>query len=113
MDITVKGKCPVGKVFAPTWDMVNQYKNAMMSEAEYTEYYYKLLLDRWNSDYLGFRGIVERLVAMLTGTAGMPPARSMTLVCFCPTGAFCHRHLLVKWLTYNYPNIQYMGERTI
>jgi len=26
LDITVKGRDPIGKMFAPTWDMVKQYK---------------------------------------------------------------------------------------
>jgi hypothetical protein len=106
IDITVKGNHVVGKLYAPTWDMVMGLKNGKISEAEYTSTYYKMLCDRWdNKDY---RETTLRLVDMVTGSQ----PRDLTFVCFCPTGNFCHRYLLVKWFQHNW-NILYGGERKI
>jgi hypothetical protein len=116
LDITVKGNCPAGKLYAPTWDMVQRIKVHNMAniqpimkvdaEEEYTGMYYNLLLERWKTH--GHEMI--KLVEIVQGTANMP-ARDVTLVCFCPAGSFCHRHLLVKFLQHNWA-VEYGGERT-
>lgn len=101
VDITVKGRCPAGKMWAPTWDMVTGVKKGTMSEKEYTRQYYKLLTSRWSdSDF------VEATMQLVD----MSKDRDVTLVCFCPAGAFCHRVLLVTWLQHNW-GIIYGGER--
>ncbi len=110
IDITVKGGDIVGKLFAPTWDMVQGHKAGSVTSEEYTHRYYELLIDRWKNDYCDFRATVVRLVDMATGTVVMPE-RDLTLVCFCAANAFCHRHLLVKWLQHNWPQTKYGGER--
>ena len=112
LDITVKGNCPAGKLYAPTWDMVQGIKNNNLTEEEYTGLYYNLLIQRWKEDYHDFSASMMRLVQMVQGNpaTGMPP-RDMTLVCFCPADAFCHRHLLVKFLQHNW-SVEYGGERT-
>jgi hypothetical protein len=117
LDITVKGNDPAGKLFAPTWAMVKGVKDGTLSEAWYEETYYNLLIDRWHKNYLGFRASLAKLVDIVKGGQecfrflyGMPP-RDITLVCFCPAGTFCHRHLLVKFLQHNYA-VEYGGERT-
>jgi len=105
LDITVKGNCPAGKLYAPTWAMVKGVKDGTLPEDWYTETYYNLLIDRWKTH--GHEMI--KLVEMVQGTANMP-ARDVTLVCFCPAGSFCHRYLLVNFLQHNY-GVEYGGER--
>ena len=106
LDITVKGNNIAGKNYAPTWSMVNLYNHGGMTEEQYTATYYELLLDRY-IHMRDFKGDLSRLLEMVQD-------RDVTLVCFCPKDAFCHRHLLVKWLLHNwcppYPNF-YGGER--
>jgi hypothetical protein len=106
LDITVKGNCPAGKLYAPTWEMVQGVKTNNFTEEEYTKFYYDLLLERWKTH--GHEML--KLVEIVQGTANMP-ARDVTLVCFCPAGSFCHRHLLVKFLQHNWA-VEYGGERT-
>ncbi len=55
LDITVKGKDPVGKVFAPTWKMVMGSKENRISLDEYKQMYRELMrksyhrhTDIWN-----------------------------------------------------------------
>lgn len=108
IDITVKGSHIVGKAFAPTWAMVDGYKKGSISAAEYEEQYYDLLTERWANDALDIRNVTDKLVTLFG-----PVGRDITVVCFCPAGKFCHRHLLVRWLTYNWPTTQYGGERHV
>lgn len=106
LDITVKGNCMAGKYFAPTWDMVVGHKKGKLTDDQYTELYYQLLLDRWNGkDFPDFPETLGRMLNILKD-------RDMTFVCFCPSGKFCHRHLLVKWLQHNW-DVPYGGERQI
>lgn len=101
LDITVKGNDLNGKMFAPTWDMVNQVKDGSMSEEEYTDRYYKLLNSKWSGS---FKTEVLSMVEKLKG-------EDITIVCFCATGKFCHRYLLANWLCFNF-GVEYGGERS-
>jgi len=96
-DVTVKGQDPLGKIFAPTWDMVMGVKNGTMSHEEYTRRYVAIL-----SRSLTFNA-VESLQSKF-------PA-SVTLVCFCPKGAFCHRVMLARVLETFKGFGPYKGER--
>lgn len=112
LDITVKGNNIAGKLYAPTWDMVKGLKNHLITEDAYTVGYYELLQDRWKKDWLDFRASTIRLVQMVSGGGiNNMPKRDLTLVCFCPKDTFCHRYLLVNWLTHNWPQTPYGGER--
>jgi hypothetical protein len=108
IDITVKGGDIAGKLWAPTWDMVNGWKKGNITNEQYSQKYYELLTERWNAS-VDFCQSTLRLVDMVNGTKEMP-ARDVTFVCFCPPGTFCHRYLLVAWLQHNW-NCQYGGER--
>ena len=101
LDITVKGNNVAGKIYAPTWQMVQAVKEKTITEEEYTGRYYNLLIERWKTN----GEEMMRLVNMVSD-------RDMTLVCFCPSGAFCHRHLLVEFLRHNWA-VEYGGERII
>jgi len=102
LDITVKGQDPVGRLYAPTWAMVNGVKAGTMSTEEYTAQYYRLLCERWEQDIDGFRNLTAPLVHASTHS-------NYVLVCFCPAGQFCHRYLLIRWLQHNYA-VSYGGE---
>jgi hypothetical protein len=108
LDITVKGNCPAGKLYAPTWDMVNGIKQGTMTKEEYEGAYYNLLITRWKSH----GEEMSQLVKIVQGDPmnNVPP-RDLTLVCFCPANTFCHRHLLVKFLQHNW-GVEYGGERS-
>jgi len=81
LDITVKGQDPFGKYFAPTWPMVRGLKNKTLSEEDYTKRYHELLM--------AVGPAIWSALAIRLKTAG-----SITLVCYCSSGAFCHRLIL-------------------
>lgn len=110
LDITIKSGTMVGKLYAPTWDMVMGHKNKKYTDEQYTKMYYDLLTERWEKDWNGFRQATINTVSLLSGTFTMP-AFSITLVCYCPAGAFCHRVLLAKWFEDTWPSVKYLGER--
>lgn len=107
LDITVKGNNVDGKLYAPTWDIVMGVKNGTITEEEYTRRYYDMLSNKHNNDVEAAKQTIN-LVKMVMGSENMPE-RDITLVCFCPANAFCHRHLLVKWLVHNFNIEKYYG----
>ncbi len=95
LDITAKGKDPVGKVFAPAWKMVMGSKEGKITREEYTKMYHSMML----SSYESYRDIWEEALG-----------RDMvTIVCFCKAGSFCHRYLLAKYCSKL--GAVYLGER--
>jgi hypothetical protein len=95
-DITVKGQDPMGRAFAPTWDIVNGVKNGTITEQEYVDRYLSILHnvphESWNW-----------LFAQET----------RTFVCFCAKDAFCHRNILLNCILAQYGDrIKYMGWRS-
>lgn len=99
LDVTVKGNDMFGINFAPNWDMVNRFKNGLMSEKEYELRYRTLMNSRYGENKYTFTELVEGLVFK----------DRVTLVCFCPPGAFCHRILLAEYLAQI--GATYKGER--
>ena len=79
----------------PRWDMVTGVKNKTLTEEEYTRQYRAILHYWWFRDPLFF----DDLIALPTVALG----------CYCPAGAFCHRHLCVEWLSAVTP-VEYRGE---
>jgi len=98
-DITVRGNTQTGKLYAPTWSMVNGIKNKTLSYEDYTAQYYDLLLKRWITHSTVISNLVDKI-----------QTEDVTFVCFCPAGSFCHRYLLVNFLQYNW-HVEYGGER--
>jgi len=98
-DITVKGNYEVGKLYAPTWSMVSGIKKGTLTHEEYTAQYYNLLIQRWAISGEEMMSIIDKA-----------RNQDVTLVCFCPANAFCHRYLLVKFLQHNW-GVEYGGER--
>ena len=102
LDITVKGKHPVGKVLAPTWDLVINLNNGRITRDEYTSRYVALLYQRLqHTDAALFNFIIKR--AMMA---------DITFVCFCPPDTFCHR-VIVAQLFHSQFGIAYNGERRL
>ena len=84
LDITVKGNHKVGRFFAPSWDMVSNYKNNTISEKEYEKQYRKMM----RLSYTEHRDAWNKVLEL----------KEIVLICFCPSDSFCHRHLLAKYL---------------
>lgn len=83
LDISVKGNDPFGKLFAPTWEMLTEYKtnpNRNQAEQIYIAAYHQLI--HKNFKYL------DQLLTF----------NEVVLVCFCKYGDFCHRNLLTRYL---------------
>ena len=70
----------IGKVFAPTWEMVKGSKAGRISWEEYTRQYIELMRKRW----LENREAFERAVLQ----------KKLVLTCYCAHRKNCHRHLL-------------------
>lgn len=87
-DITVKGQDGMGKHFAPTWNMVSDHKNGVITDQQYIDQYIPIL-----------KSIPVHVLDWFLSS----PER--TLVCFCKETAFCHRNILVNYL------IQIFGDR--
>ena len=92
LDITVKSGEPA---FAPTWEMVMDFKNGYTTPQQYTEIY----KNRMRSSYLVYREKWDELLSR----------DEVVLVCYCPKGQFCHRHILAKILVKL--GAQYLGEK--
>jgi len=85
LDITVKGQDPIGRIFAPTWGMVLEWKasdKGPEAQQKYIAEYHKLMLAVFGSQE--WKELLSR--------------DYVVLVCFCPAEAFCHRHLLAYYL---------------
>ena len=85
-DITVKGQDPVGKHFTPTWEMVSSFKKGTISQELYTNAYIGILSKSLATNHQIWQQVQNAY------------ADRITLVCFCPAGAFCHRILLANAL---------------
>jgi hypothetical protein len=49
LDITVKSSGEMGRMFAPTWDMVLDHKNGLITDKEYTKKYYSLMRESYKN----------------------------------------------------------------
>jgi len=95
-DITVKGNHEFGKLFAPTWSMVMDFKNKKITEEDYRNLYIPM---------------AERSIknARLMEKLGERFLNKIVLVCFCRSNSFCHRFILAKLLEENNFG-KYLGE---
>lgn len=84
LDITVKGNDPLGRYFAPTWEMVTQYKRDMDQDA-YTQAYVQLMRRSYQTNRAAWENVLAQ--------------NRLVLVCFCPPEAFCHRIVLARLLS--------------
>jgi uncharacterized protein YeaO (DUF488 family) len=101
LDITVKSAKGFAKLVSPTWLMVMNLKNKIITEEQYEKEY-----------FLSIENTLPTFVRKLKELIKTPKAtRTITFVCYCKANAFCHRKLLAKYLAENY-GFQYLGERT-
>lgn len=87
LDVTVKGQDPIGKLFAPTWDMVMKYKDSKQTEEDkkaYIQKYHAVILNVIKNHRKAWDELLAR--------------KYVVVVCFCKAGEFCHRHLLMHYL---------------
>jgi hypothetical protein len=88
LDITVKSAAGIGTLLAPMWAMVGGLKRwpgyEPLTPAQYVERYAALLRARYRADSRPFFDLIHR--------------ERVVLLCFCPAGVFCHRHLAVDIL---------------
>lgn len=99
LDVTVKSSSGWAAAFAPTWEMVSGYKAGRLSDAAYGKLYEEIL-DRAGAE--AFR----RLHA-----CGSERGGSLTLLCYCPGGRFCHTHLLIDHAVRKYGELFSDGRR--
>lgn len=99
LDITVKGQDPLGRLFAPTWDMVMGYKNGTLSQEGYTKAFAQKFGQAFSPENLP---ILNAIKEKYHG--------GLTLVCFCRRGDFCHR-LVVAGALELLGWGKYLGER--
>lgn len=98
LDITVKSGDDLGWIFAPSWEMVNSYKNGDLSESDFTDMYYKLISNRWDKQTRTKETILKK--------------SHLILVCYCRPDEFCHRILCAEFLV-NSIGAKYYGEHRI
>ncbi|HLD90750.1 MAG TPA: hypothetical protein VI911_07045 [Patescibacteria group bacterium] len=108
LDITAAGQHPIGKIFAPTWDIVKMWQNAKKIAEKTGD---RAVLDKAEACYkVQYR---EQMMNSLRNNTGMwikvlsQPV--VTVVCYCPKGTFCHRYQLMDIFTEL--GAIYIGER--
>ena len=94
LDITIKGKDPLGKYFAPTWNIVMDIKNGKINEEEYTNLYHQQMMNSHKNNTDKWEEVLNK--------------DEIVLICFCKAYGFCHRYLLTQYLVNLGAN--YMGE---
>jgi uncharacterized protein YeaO (DUF488 family) len=102
IDITAKSGQPPWDVFAPTWDIIREFKHAphhKRSEQRFKRQYLSLLRKRWRIHAGVFREIAAKAIG-----------QDIVLGCYCQQEMFCHRFLLVNILTKIEPSLIYGGE---
>lgn len=89
LDITARGKSDntsgIGSIFAPAWSYVRDHQTGKITDAQYTNLYHKDMLASYHANKQAWLEVLNR--------------SEVVLVCFCKSGKFCHRHLLVQYLT--------------
>lgn len=98
-DITSRTSDRIGKLFAPPWSLVADFKQGIIDEGRYTDEYSDLLLH-------GIGSNPDLWVEFLT-------LESVTLVCYCRANTFCHRYIVVEFckIMCKTPSLEYIGER--
>ncbi len=88
LNTTVKSGSGLGKIFAPTWDMVLAFKRGDINWQRYTRRYQALLRERYRQHEAAFLEVLSREVVIVC--------------CYCQdshaTTRHCHRYLLVDIL---------------
>lgn len=80
---------------APTWEMVMGVKSKSITPEQYETQYMALL--EWRYDT--YPEFFDWLIAH----------EQIAFGCYCPAGTFCHRHLIIKFLS-QITEVNYSGE---
>jgi ribA/ribD-fused uncharacterized protein len=88
LDITVKGQDIVGKYFAPSWPMVNEYKARGVPTSDIDDVYMRDFVTLMKSSIQRRADLWEALLS----------SDYVVLVCFCKEDAFCHRLIVAAIL---------------
>lgn len=104
LDVTVKNAQGFAQPFAPTWEMVMGHKQGRLTDAGYTEMYLLRLsaLAELGTDngYSLFKALRD---------FGVKHDNTVTFLCFCPDGKFCHTYLLIDFLCQTFPRVFQKG----
>ena len=74
-------------VVYPHWDLINDWKNGLITWAEYTErYLYQL-------SFIKREEVIDSLYELSNG-------KDVILLCYEANDKCCHRHILADWLGY-------------
>lgn len=97
LDTTVKSGNGLGKLLAPTWELVGGIKHhetqgadprwlkySPITQEQYVQGYYELLRARYQANAKAFLTILQ--------------LDRVVCCCYCKAGIFCHRHLAVEIL---------------
>jgi hypothetical protein len=83
-------ECGEGRLFAPPSWMPAAHKRRKIDDDEYVDTYLKLMRERYAALSAEYHALIMSRIER-----GSP---RIVLVCFCPIGAFCHRHLASEYL---------------
>jgi uncharacterized protein YeaO (DUF488 family) len=95
IDITAKSEDKIGKLFAPTIQLVFNYKDGYITQDEYIEQYMDLLTKSFKNHKLIWEKFLDMNITVV-------------FVCYCKADTFCHRLLLAKVL--DNMGATYLGE---
>lgn len=99
LDVTVKGASGFARPLAPTWDMVMGHKRGSISDSLYTDKYLCILTELAELAKENGAWLFKALYSF-----GQRNDNTITFLCFCRDGAFCHTYILIDWLCAEYPN---------
>jgi len=95
LDITVKSAQGDARKLTPTWSMVMDHKKGKITDQQYTQQYLARIDSGDCDDQFPFVFLYD---------FGRKHNNSITFVCYCPDGVFCHTHLLINFLVGTYPH---------
>lgn len=105
LDITMRGDYVA---FQPGWDIVMGLKQGKITEQQYYMAYWERMRISFKTNRAYWDALLIR--------------PEVTLVCYCPAGAFCHRLILARDILGGkhpetgvpyFPNVEYRGERQL
>lgn len=83
LDTTVKSGNPI---FAPSWQIVMNVKEGIITPEEYTVAYRQMMVG-------SYRSYKSEWVAVVQSD------KPVVVCCYCVSGKFCHRHLLINYFS--------------
>ena len=90
----------VANELAPTWDMVNIIKKG--SKDTYRDRYGNEYIENSTCEEVYTRVYTEDILDKLDAREILNKyGTNVCFICFCGKGAFCHRHIVAKWIQEN------------